>query len=260
MNLTRAALDAAVKYPWTLAEADQHPKGERSKKFCVYPDDEPVFRWLKIGAPQAAKPMECQIMDLSDDVAYSVHDVEDSIATGAFDPIVLADPKMLDHIIEQTRAWYGAKWDADKLLAAFMRLRREHLFPAHFNGSRESLAQLKNITSDLIGRFCWSVETATRDTYGPGPLTRYSANIVIPEDTNYEIVALKASPCTSSWRLASASHSIRRSSRSYRIWSMCLWPIRRSHPTLWKASSWPIGMNPPMTTNACASPSIRSRA
>lgn len=49
MNLTRAALDAAVKYPWTLAEADQHPKGERSKKFCVYPDDEPVFRWLKIG-------------------------------------------------------------------------------------------------------------------------------------------------------------------------------------------------------------------
>ncbi len=119
VNLTRAALDAAVKYPWTLAEADQHPKGERSKKFCVYPDDEPVFRWLKIGAPQATKPMECQIMDLSDDIAYSVHDVEDSIATGAFDPIVLADPKMLDHIIEQTRAWYGAKWDADKLLAAF---------------------------------------------------------------------------------------------------------------------------------------------
>lgn len=191
VNLTRAALDAAVKYPWTLSEADQHPKGERSKKFCVYPDDEPVFQWLKIGAPQATKPMECQIMDLSDDIAYSVHDVEDSIATGAFDPIVLADPKMLDHIIEQTRAWYGAKWDADKLLAAFMRLRREYLFPAHFNGSRESLAQLKNITSDLIGRFCWSVETATRDTYGPGPLTRYSANIVIPENTNYEIVALK---------------------------------------------------------------------
>lgn len=43
VNLTRAALDAAVKYPWTLAEAAAHPKGERSAKFCVYPDDTDVF-------------------------------------------------------------------------------------------------------------------------------------------------------------------------------------------------------------------------
>ena len=200
--------------------------------------------------------LECQIMDLSDDVAYSVHDVEDSIATGAFDPIVLADPKMLDHIIEQTRAWYGAKWDADKLLAAFMRLRREHLFPAHFNGSRESLAQLKNITSDLIGRFCWSVETATRDTYGPGPLTRYSANIVIPEDTNYEIVALKgiAVYFVMAPREREPFHQ-----EELKIVSDLV-DVLMADSTLWKASSWPIGMNPPMTTSACASPSIRSQA
>ncbi|PWG64161.1 deoxyguanosinetriphosphate triphosphohydrolase [Bifidobacterium callitrichidarum] len=191
VNLTRAALDAAVKYPWTLAEANQHPKGERSKKFCVYPDDEPVFRWLKTGAPAATKPMECQIMDLSDDIAYSVHDVEDSIATGAFDPIVLTDSRMLDRIVEATRAWYGPQWDPDRLIGAYRRLRREQLFPSHFNGSRRALAELKNIASDLIGRFCWAVETATRDTYGTGPLTRYSANIVIPEETSYEIVALK---------------------------------------------------------------------
>ena len=191
VNLTRASLDAAVKYPWTLAEAGKHPKGERSRKFCVYPDDEDVFRWLKTGAPEATKPMECQIMDLADDIAYSVHDVEDSIATGAFNPITLADPQILDRIIEQTRAWYGARWDPDLLLAAFLRLQKLHMFPAHFNGSRQALAQLKNITSDLIGRFAWSVETATREAYGPGPLTRYSANVVIPEETNYEIVALK---------------------------------------------------------------------
>ncbi|BAQ30802.1 deoxyguanosinetriphosphate triphosphohydrolase [Bifidobacterium scardovii] len=191
VNLTRASLDAAVKYPWTLAEADAHPKGERSKKFCVYPDDEDVFRWLKIGAPEAAKPMECQVMDLSDDIAYSVHDVEDAIATGAFNPLALADPRIIDRIVEEARAWYGPQWDGDKLVAAFERLQRLHMFPAHFNGSRAALAQLKNITSDLIGRFAWSVETATRDTYGDGPLVRYSANVVIPEETSYEIVALK---------------------------------------------------------------------
>ena len=74
---------------------------------------------------------------------------------------------------------------------AFGRLRRLRMFPDHFDGSRQALAQLKNITSDLIGRFAWSVENATSDTYGDGPLTRYSANVVIPEETSYEIVALK---------------------------------------------------------------------
>ena len=190
MNLTRASLDAAVKYPWTLAEAAKYDGG-RGVKFCVYPDDEDVFRWLKTGAPEARKPMECQVMDLSDDIAYSVHDVEDAIATGAFNPLALADPRMIGRIIEATRSWYGSKWDADELERAFGRLRRLRMFPDHFDGSRQALAQLKNITSDLIGRFAWSVENATRDTYGDGPLTRYSANVVIPEETSYEIVALK---------------------------------------------------------------------
>ncbi|KFI99117.1 deoxyguanosinetriphosphate triphosphohydrolase [Bifidobacterium stellenboschense] len=192
VNLTRASLDAAVKYPWTLAEAAKHPKGERSAKYCVYPDDEPVFRWLKQGlADPTARPMECMIMDLADDIAYSVHDVEDAIATGAFNPIALADPRTIDAIVGQTRAWYGPQWDADRLVEAFARLKRLDMFPDHFNGSRSALAQLKNITSDLIGRFAWSVEEATRDTYGAGPLTRYSASLVIPEETSYEIVALK---------------------------------------------------------------------
>ncbi|MCI1219243.1 MAG: deoxyguanosinetriphosphate triphosphohydrolase [Bifidobacterium sp.] len=191
VNLTRASLDAAVKYPWTLSEAAQHPKGERSAKYCVYPDDADVFNWLKQGAPKATKPMECQVMDLSDDIAYSVHDVEDAIATGAFNPMALTDTRIVDAIIEDTRGWYGGKWDAGKLLAALLRLRGEQLFPAHFNGSRQALAQLKNITSALIGRFASSVETATRERYGYGPLTRYSASVVIPEQTSYEIVILK---------------------------------------------------------------------
>ena len=191
VNLTRASLDAAVKYPWTYAEAAKHTNGGRGVKFCVYPDDEPVFRWLKIDAPANRKPMECQVMDLADDIAYSVHDVEDAIATGAFNPITLSDARILDHIVEQTHDWYGTRWEGDLLIDAFERLQKRRLFPAHFNGSRSALAQLKNITSDLIGRFCHSVETATRAAYGDGPLTRYSANIVIPQETSYEIMALK---------------------------------------------------------------------
>lgn len=195
VNLTRASLDAAVKYPWTLADAATHGRGGDSEglgaKFCVYPDDLPVFRWLKQGAPEGVKPMEAQVMDLADDIAYSVHDVEDAIATGAFDPTVLTDPRTVDAIIADTRGWYGERWDADLLLAALERLLTAGLLPSDFNGSRASLARLKNITSDLIGRFAVSVEAATRQTYGDGPLIRYRANVVIPEDTAYEIVALK---------------------------------------------------------------------
>lgn len=191
VNLTRAALDATVKYPWTLAEASQHPKGERSAKFCVYPDDMDVFEWLKRPGHRTDRPMECQVMDLSDDIAYSVHDMEDAIVAGSFNPLSLGDRKVIDAIVELTRSWYGQQWDADELVAALERLRSLEMFPQHFNGSRSALAQLKNITSALIGRFAGSVERATRERYGNGRLVRYTASVVIPDETAYEIVALK---------------------------------------------------------------------
>jgi len=69
LNLTRASLDAATKYPWSNLE--------NSKKFGVYQDDLPIFNWMREGAPTGYTSMEAQIMDWSDDVAYSVHDLED---------------------------------------------------------------------------------------------------------------------------------------------------------------------------------------
>ena len=189
VNLTRAALDAAVKYPWTLAEASAHPKGERTAKFCVYPDDQEVFHWLKQGAPQASTPMECQVMDLADDIAYSVHDVEDAIVVGSFVPERLAEPRIIDGVVRAARSWYGDRWDADQLVRALETVRG--MLPLGFDGSRRALATLKNTTSYLIGRFADSVEAATRSRHGQGPLTRYSAGLVIPARTSYEIVALK---------------------------------------------------------------------
>lgn len=191
VNLTRACLDAAVKYPWTFAEADRHRKGGRGTKFGVYPDDLPVFSWLKEGAPEGRTPVECQVMDLSDDIAYSVHDVEDAIALGSFDPERLREPRVLDAIVADVRAWYGPQWEPDGLLAAFERLGHAHAFPEVFDGSRRALAQLKNMTSALIGRFASSVEAATRACHGAGPLVRYDADLVVPEAIRYEILALK---------------------------------------------------------------------
>lgn len=192
VNLTRASLDAAVKYPWGFDEAEAHDKGERDLKFCVYPDDREVFDWLKSGSPRESKPIECQIMDLSDDIAYSVHDIEDAIVTGAFNTELVWDSSVADQVVQEAHNWYGSKWDADSLLAAFKRLRALNMFPDSFDGSRRSLAHLKNITSALIGRFASSVEKATREKYGNGALIRYRANVVIPPETSYEIIVLKS--------------------------------------------------------------------
>ena len=185
LNLTRATLDAATKYPWPRSERDP-------LKFGVYADDVQVFMWLREGAPERRRCLEAQVMDLADDVAYSVHDLEDGIVAGRIDLADLADPGRRRDVWATVREWYLPDvddTDLDDALAGLWRLDSWPTTP--YDGSRTSLAALKNLTSELIGRFCREVERATHTTYGGGPLTRYSADLVIPAETGFAIAALK---------------------------------------------------------------------
>jgi len=146
---------------------------------------------MRQGAPEGRRCIEAQIMDLSDDVGYSVHDVEDAIALGRLDPACLTDPKEVDELLEATRAWYGTDLSADALGAAFERLAGRPYWIRSYNGSVADAAHLKNLTSEIIGRFVSAVASASRQTYGDGPLTRYEAELVIPEETAAEILLLK---------------------------------------------------------------------
>lgn len=190
LNLTRASLDASVKYPWRFG-AGPVPAGARSAhKFGVYDDDLDVFAWLREGAPDGRKCIEAQVMDLADDISYSVHDVEDAVVGGRFDLAVLTDDDERGRVVHAVQAWYGGV-DADDVHAAMDRLLEARLWKPRFDGSRGGLAMLKNATSELIGRFAKAAQRATRERYGPGPLTRYAAELVVPDETKAEILVLK---------------------------------------------------------------------
>jgi dGTPase len=189
LNLTRAALDAATKYPWP---SGGHPDDPGSRKFGVYPDDEPVFRWLRQGAPQGRRCFEAQVMDWADDVAYSVHDLEDGLHAGHLDPnLLLAEPERQE-IYAVARRRYAPGADPAELAAALDRLLNEEWWPHGYDGSALAQARLKDATSQLIGRFCLAAEAATREAYGPGRLTRYRARLVVPREVVLECAVLKA--------------------------------------------------------------------
>jgi dGTPase len=193
LNLTRATLDACTKYPGPRHVAPG-PGGVHADgtprfvvKFGVYDDDAPVFDWVREGVAGPRQCLEAQVMDLADDVAYSVHDVEDGIVAGRLDLTRLD----LDALWETVRAWYLPDASDEDLEDALASMRRQETWPTvAYTGTRRDLAAIKNLTSDLIGRFCGSVQAATF-AEADGPLVRHRAELVVPHATGVEIGILK---------------------------------------------------------------------
>ncbi|WP_153530820.1 deoxyguanosinetriphosphate triphosphohydrolase [Actinomadura macrotermitis] len=210
LNLTRAALDAAMKYPWSQQDAV-------NGKFGVYSDDTDYADWVREGAPDGRTCFEAQVMDWSDDVAYSVHDLEDALVVGHIDFARLADPAERRLVAETAVKLYctePAAGDAHpgrpfprgrrperagsplvaetaELEERFTVLLGEPYWPDRYDGTQRALAALKNLTSSLIGRFCLAAEHATRQAYGDRPLTRYAADLIVPRAQRLECALLK---------------------------------------------------------------------
>ncbi len=185
LNLTRATLDACTKYPWR--------RSAPGTKFGVYDDDLPVFAWLRSGVDGPRRCVEAQVMDVADDVAYSVHDLEDGVVSGRIDLALLDDADERAEIWRTTREWYLPSTEPAELDEALARVRSIGSWPAPtaYDGSRRAQAALKNLTSDLIGVFCGAVHRATVAAHGERPLVRHDADLVVPRATAVEIAVLK---------------------------------------------------------------------
>jgi dGTPase len=156
-------------------------------KFGVYDDDSAVFDWMRGARDDRRQCVEAQVMDLADDVAYSVHDVEDGVVAGRIDLTRLDT----DAVWETVRGWYAPDVSDDLLDDVLGDLRAVGSWPrTPYDGTRAALAALKNLTSDLIGRFCGAVQEATFARSG-GPFVRHEGTLVVPERTAAEIAVLK---------------------------------------------------------------------
>ena len=182
LNLTRASLDAATKYPWSRAV--------NARKFGVYEDDLEIFNWYRSGVESGKTSMEAQIMDWSDDVAYSVHDLEDSLVSGQIKLDQLSSD--LPKLFKVAQEMYLADITEGEMQSALAALQKLSCWPRYYDGTHRSLARLKDLASQLIGRFAQAAEVATQEKYGDGDLTRYNANLVVPRAQRVEVALLKS--------------------------------------------------------------------
>ncbi|WP_032368165.1 deoxyguanosinetriphosphate triphosphohydrolase [Rhodococcoides fascians] len=217
LNLTRVALDAAMKYPWT--------RPAPGAKFGAYDDDSAILGWVRDGAPDKHKCLEAQTMDWSDDVAYSVHDVEDGVIDARIDLRALSDP-----IEQRALAELGVSefrgLDVDELIEAASRLSKMDVVVAvgRYDGTLTASVALKHMTSELVGRFATAAIDGTRQKYGTAALTRYDADLVVPSIVASEVALLKTMALR--YVMSDAGHKIRQERQRDRIHRVAEWLMR----------------------------------
>jgi dGTPase len=191
LNLTRATLDAALKYPAV---------GSGAGKYGAYESDREVFDWIRDGVPAGRRCLEAQVMDWADDVAYSVHDLEDGLHAGLVTLKNLQSPAerlVVSRVAIGIYCSPSLNTSEEELQEVFAEFTELPFWQFTFDGGPAALAAVKNLTSELVGRFCLAAERATYAAatdkgLSRAALARYGADLVVPRPQLLECALLKA--------------------------------------------------------------------
>lgn len=145
LNLTRASLNAMLKYPWLYGSA-----GPRSqKKWGAYFTERADFEFARAGFENStARSLEAELMDWADDIAYSIHDVED---------FYRANLIPLDRLVSSLRKGKNNRWEVlngsemDLLLQAIFKRWDSEGIQSEFS-SEESRGKLKQAFIHIISQ------------------------------------------------------------------------------------------------------------
>ena len=161
LNLTRATLNAILKYPWLRDTGG----GLRGRKWGAYGSEREVFTWARQLGPDNAKSPEAELMDWADDIAYSVHDLDDFYRSGLI-PLhqILSNDGEREHFLDRVFSRWNREGqtedlkDRKSLTKAFNDLADQlrnafQLLTRPYNGKREQRASLRSLTAFLIRRY-----------------------------------------------------------------------------------------------------------
>lgn len=191
LDLTRATLAATLKYPWLRDLSDLESK--KGKKWSAYRAEQAQFEWAREHCHGDFKSAEAELMDWADDIAYSVHDLEDFHRVGViqWSEIVLEghQAELIEGAVKVWKKDPDAPADVQaRTRDALARIQRKlKIFPTItqevYDGSREQRRQLRNFTSQLIGPYVRAARLSDPDAGGP--------NVIIDDDAADEVRLLK---------------------------------------------------------------------
>ena len=137
LDLTRATLAALQKYPWSRDTSVEGQDSGRRKKWGYYKTEKDDFEFCMEGMDVGTRTLECDLMDWADDIAYSVHDLEDFHRCNfiPWSRIFGSDAPDAEKIVESAAAHWHAKPNNAK-----GRLREAHRrLSSILEGYRESI-------------------------------------------------------------------------------------------------------------------------
>ena len=196
LNLSRAVMDGQLKYKDLFSD--------NQKKF-VYEDDRKLVSWASEeasrpfkGTKKWVRSFECQIMNLADDIAFSVHDLEDSIHAGYIDAdIFRGDHPRIGGVLNQVEEEFmeegisvsKAYGSLVEIISSYIdpSIRKYREFP-----HRGRKSSRKELTSFLLGRYINAASRKTLDVLAQDSISnRYRYAVNMPKEYLIEIAILR---------------------------------------------------------------------